>query len=38
MGKGASMGKEAVLAAEGPAGEVATGAWRVRKATFSASC
>jgi len=34
-GKGASLGKEAVLAASGRAGEVAAGVGRVRRATFS---
>jgi hypothetical protein len=38
MGKGASMGKEAVLAGSGRAGEVSAGVVRVRRATFSASC
>jgi hypothetical protein len=37
MEKGASLGKEAVLAALGWAGEVAAGIGRVRIATFSAS-
>jgi hypothetical protein len=38
VGKGASLGKEAVLADSGRVGEVAAGAGRVRKETFSASC
>jgi hypothetical protein len=38
MGKGASLGKEAVLTDPGRAGEVAAGVGRVRRATFSASC
>jgi hypothetical protein len=36
--KGASLGKEAVLAASGRVGEVAAGVGRVRKMAFSASC
>ena len=35
---GASLGKEAVLADSGRAGEVAAGAGRVRSLAFSASC
>ncbi len=38
MGKGASLGKEAVLTDSGRAGEVAAGVDRVRRAAFSASC
>ena len=38
MGKGASLGEEAVLADSGRAGEVDAGVGRVRRATFSASC
>ena len=38
MGKGASLGKEVVLAASGRAGEVDAGAERMRRATFSAFC
>ena len=38
MGKVASLGKEAVLADSGRAGEVSARVGRVRKATFSASC
>jgi hypothetical protein len=38
LGEGASLGKEAVLAASGQAGEVATGVGWVRRETFSASC
>jgi hypothetical protein len=38
LGKGASLGKEAVLAASGRVGEVAAWVGRVRRATFSASC
>ena len=38
MGKGASLGEEAVLADSGQAGEVAAGVGRVRRATYSASC
>ena len=38
MGKGASLGKEAALAASGRAGEVDAWVGRVRRATFSASC
>jgi hypothetical protein len=34
MGKGASLGKEAVLADSGRAGEVAAGVGRVRRVTF----
>jgi hypothetical protein len=34
MGTGASLGKEAVLAAAGQAGEVAAGVGRVRRAGF----
>ena len=37
-GKGASLGKEAVLAASGRAGEVAAVVGRVRRATFSTFC
>jgi hypothetical protein len=35
--KGASLGKEAVLADSGREGEITAGVGRVRKATFSAS-
>jgi hypothetical protein len=35
MGTGASLGKEAVLAASGRVGAVAAGVGRVRRATFS---
>jgi len=38
MGKGASLGKEAVSADSGWVGEVATRVRRVRRVTFSASC
>ena len=38
MGKGASLGKEAVLADSGRAGEIAAGVGQVTKATFSAAC
>jgi hypothetical protein len=38
MGKGASLGKKAVLAASGRAGVVAAGVGRVRNVTFSAGC
>jgi hypothetical protein len=38
MGKGASLGKEAILTDSGRAGEVAAGVGQVRRATFSASC
>jgi hypothetical protein len=37
MGKGASLGEEAVLADSGREGEVAAGVGRVRRKTFSAS-
>ena len=37
MGKGASLGAEAVLAAAGRAGEISAGVGRVRRAAFSAS-
>lgn len=37
MGTSVSLGKEAVLADSGRAGEVAAGVGRVRRATFSAS-
>jgi len=36
MDKCASLGKEAVLAASGRVGEVATGVWRMRSATVPA--
>ena len=36
--KGASLGKEAVLADSGREGEITAGVGRVRKATFSAAC
>jgi hypothetical protein len=36
--KGAALGKEAVLAASGRAGEVIAGAGRVKRATVSAAC
>ena len=38
LGKGAALGKEAVLAALGRVGGVDAGAGRVRRATFSAAC
>ncbi len=38
MGKGASVGKEAVLAAWGRAGDIAARVGRVRMVTFSTAC
>jgi hypothetical protein len=37
-GTGASLGKEAVMAASRRVGEVTAGVERVRRSTFSASC
>ena len=37
LGKGASLGEEAVLADSGREGEIVAGVGRVRRATFSAS-
>ncbi len=38
MGKGVSLGKEAVLAVSEKAGEIAAGVKRARRTTFSVFC